>query len=190
MTMPLRTTVLAAAFCLVVGGVVLAKAAQGPADNVELRQLHDEDQADRTPEGGGAIDWSVVGPRDAARLARVKALLAEGAIRTATDYYRAAMVLQHGREPEDFLLAHEFCVVALTLGKNDKETRWLAASSEDRFLMNIERPQRFGTQFHSAAGGPWQLYDVDAALTDGIRELMGTRSLAEARAHEAELNRE
>jgi hypothetical protein len=169
---------------------VIGGGGQEPADNVELLRLHDEDQADRLPAHGGDINWSVVGPRDAARLARVKELFADGAIRTATDYYRAAMVLQHGPEPEDFLLAHEFCVVALTLGKNDKETRWLAASSEDRFLMNINRPQRFGTQFHSASGGPWQLYNVDPTLTDEVRQLMGTRTLAEARAHEAELNRE
>lgn len=52
--------------------------------------------------------------------------------------------------PDDFLLAHEFCVIAIIKGKNDREARWLAASSEDRFLMNIQRPQRFGTQFRSA----------------------------------------
>jgi hypothetical protein len=98
------------------------------------------------------------------------------------------MVLQHGREPEDFLLAHELCVAAIVLGKNAQETRWLASASEDRFLMNIDRPQRFGTQFHSAAGGPWELYTVDPALPDSIRALMGTPSLAEAKARESELN--
>jgi hypothetical protein len=98
--------------------------------------------------------------------------------------------LQHGREPEDFLLAHELCVVAIVLGKNDKETRWLAAASEDRFMVHIDRPQRFGTQFHSDSGGPWKLHNVDPTLPDEIRTLLGTGSLAEAKAHEAELNRQ
>jgi hypothetical protein len=164
-------------------------ALEKPRDNEEVRRLHDADQADRALADGSQIDWAVVLPRDQARLSRVMELFAGGGLRTANDYYRAAMVLQHGNEPEDFLLAHEFCVVAIVLGKNDKETRWLAASAEDRFLMNIGRPQRFGTQFHSADGGPWKLYQVDPAVTDALRALMGTHPLADAKAREAELNK-
>lgn len=58
------------------------------------------------------------------------------------------MVLQHASRPEDYLLAHEFCVVALA--KGEKSARWLAAATEDRFLMNLKRPQRFGTQYFSS----------------------------------------
>ena len=156
-------------------------------DNAELKQLHDEDQADREPEN---IDWSVVGPRDQARLKRVKELFAANALRTANDYYRAAMVLQHGSVPEDFLLGHELCVAAMMKGRTDKETAWLAASAEDRYLMNLGRPQRFGTQFHSEGSGPVKLYTVDESpgVTDELRRLMSVHSLAEAKAHEAELN--
>jgi hypothetical protein len=168
----------------------IVRAQEEPADNEEVRRLHDEDQLDRTPADPSLIDWAVVLPRDRARLRRVKELFAKGALRTANDYYRAAMVLQHGNEPEDFLLAHEFCVVAIVLGKNDKETRWLAASAEDRFLMNIGRPQRFGTQFNKADGEPWKIYQVDPVVTDALRELMGTHPLTDAKAREAELNRE
>jgi hypothetical protein len=65
------------------------------------------------------------------------------------------------------LLAHEFCVVAIMKGKNDRETAWLAASAEDRFLMNIGRPQRFGTQFRSEGTEPLRLYTVaDASPTN------------------------
>ena len=163
--------------------------ASPPQDSQELRRLHDEDQADRSPADGKPIDWAVVGPRDRARLSRVKSLFSEDRLKTANDYYHAAMILQHGDAPEDYLLAHEFCVVAITKGKNDRETRWLAASSEDRFLMNIGRLQRFATQFHSEGDGPIKLYPVDTAVTDNLRRLMGAHSLAEARAHEAELNK-
>jgi hypothetical protein len=96
------------------------------------------------------------------------------------------MILQQGKAPEDFLLSHEFCVVAISKGKNDKEV--LATSSEDR-SMNIGRPQRFGTQFHSEGNGPILLYAVDSGVTDEKRPETGVRSLAEARAHEAELNK-
>ena len=45
-------------------------------------------------------------PRDRARQARVKELYATNQLKTGIDYYHAAMVLQHGEVPEDFLLAH------------------------------------------------------------------------------------
>jgi hypothetical protein len=168
---------------------VQASAEQTLKDNEELKRLHDEDQSDRTPPGGKDMDWAIVSPRDKARLARVKELYAQNRLQTASDYYHGAMILQHGNAPEDFLLSHEFCVLAISKGKNDKDAKWLAASSEDRFLMNIGRPQRFGTQFHSEGNGPILLYAVDSGVTDETRREMGVHSLAEARAHEAELNR-
>src|SRR5262245_50587053 len=93
-----------------------------PADNAELARLYREDQADRTPPAGKEIDWKTVGPRDKAREARVKELYRAGQLRTGLDYYHAAMVLQHAAAPDDYLLAHEFCVAALALG--EKRGRW------------------------------------------------------------------
>lgn len=159
-------------------------------DNEELIRMHREDQSDRTPPAGKTIDWAVVGPRDKARLARVKELYAQDRLGTGNDYYHAAMILQHGNIPEDYLLAHEFCVVAITKGKNDKATRWLAAASEDRFLMNIGRPQRFGTQYRSdGPDAPMRLYKVDEGITDELRRALNVPALAEAKAREAELNK-
>jgi hypothetical protein len=158
-----------------------------PLDNEELARLYGEDQADRMPEGGKPIDWAVVGPRDRQREARVKALYQAGAIRTGKDYHRAAMVLQHATEREDYLLAHEFCVVALA--KGEREARWLAAATEDRFLMNIGRPQRFGTQYRSKGpADPVRLYEVGPGVTDGLRKELGVPTLAEVRKREAEMD--
>lgn len=163
---------------------------QTSTDNAELERLHREDQSDRTPADGKAIDWSKVGPRDKARLERTKQLYKENQLNTANDYYHAALILQHGRVPEDFLLAHEFCVVAISKGRNDKATRWLAAASEDRFLMNIGRPQRFGTQYQAhPANAPYKLYEVDEGVTDELRRQMSTPTLAEAKQREVELNK-
>jgi hypothetical protein len=108
---------------------------------------------------------------------------------TANDYDCAATVLQHGQVPEDFLLAHEFWVVAISKGKNDKDTLSLAAASEDRFLMNIGRPQRFATQLRSEGGGPIELYPVGPGVTDELRRLMIGHSLAEIKARVAEMNK-
>jgi hypothetical protein len=177
------------------GFTVSPAQAQAPAkqilkDNEELVRLYREDQADRAPASAKDIDWSVVGPRDKARLSRVKELYLQNNLHTGADYYRAAMILQHGDTPEDFLLAHEFCVVAIVKGKNDKDTRWLAAASEDRFLMNIDRPQRFATQYRAEpVTAPFRLYRVDESVTDELRRALSAPSLAKARAREVEINR-
>jgi hypothetical protein len=157
-------------------------------DNAELARLYEEDQADRMPSGGQPIDWRVVGPRDRQRESRVKALYASGTLRTGRDYYRSAMVLQHASKPEDYLLAHEFCVVALA--KGEKSARWLAAATEDRYLMNLKFPQRFGTQYSSTGPNqPMRLYGVAPGVTDVLRRELDVPTLDEARRREAEMNR-
>ena len=119
----------------------------------------------------------------------MKELYAQYRLQTGADYYHAAMLLQHGDVPEDYLLAHEFCVVALSRGKNDGDTRWLAAASEDRFLMNIGRPQRFATQYQSISHSPMKLYTVDAGVTDELRRALNVPPLARAKQREAEMNK-
>jgi hypothetical protein len=157
------------------------------SDSAELAKLNDEDQADRRPKDGQAIDWAVVGPRDRQREGRVKALYEAGALHTGKDYYRAAMVLQHASKPDDYLLAHELCVLGLP--KGERAARWLACASEDRYLMSIGQPQRFGTQFRATgANGPMKLYEVGAGVTDALRRELGVPTLAEARQREAIMN--
>jgi hypothetical protein len=151
--------------------VVEPKNPQAEVDNPELKKLCDEDQADRPPEKGKAIDWNVVGPRDAKRLVRVKAIYMEGKINTASDYFHAALVLQHGAVPEDFLLAHEFAIVAVRKG-DVANAPWLVAASEDRFLQSINRKQRFGTQLT-------EQIVVDGCITDRLRAELSVPSLAE-----------
>jgi hypothetical protein len=135
------------------------------------------------PGEGKMIDWSVVAPRDRLRESRVKALYQSGFLHTGKDYHRAAMVLQHAHQADDYLLAHEFCVAALA--KGEREARWLAAATEDRFLMNIGRPQRFGTQYRSSGAAPMRLYDVSPGVTDSLRAEYGVPTLAEAKQRES-----
>ncbi len=115
-----------------------------PMDSTELKGIYEADQKDR--EGSvGAVDWTVVGPRDASRRKRVRELIDSGSLRTGKDYERAAMVFQHGDTPEDILFAHVLAVTAL--GKGGLSARWLAAASLDRYLHRLGQPQVFGTQF-------------------------------------------
>ncbi len=158
-------------------------------DNEELIRMEQEDQSDRTSPAGKSVDWSAVGPRDDARLARVKELYIQNKLQTGNDYFRAALILQHSLAPEDYLLAHELSVAALSKGKPNAgafDARALAAASEDRFLMSIGRPQRFGTQYRvedeNAPIKHYKLYKTDSGVTDELRRLMNVPSLADAKA--------
>ena len=159
------------------------------ADEVseELARMFVEDQGDRTPQPAGPIDWEVVGPRDSVRLARVKQMCRSQRLSTGMDYYHAAMILQHAHEPDDYLLAHELCIMAV--GKGVEQARWLAAASEDRYLMNMGRPQRFGTQYRiDGTDGKWSLYDVGEGVTDGMRRDFNVPPLYEAQEYAEKMN--
>jgi len=157
-------------------------------DNQELTRLMDEDQADRMPPAGKSIDWKTVAARDESRLKRAKEIYSQNQLRTGNDYFNAALVLQHSNTPEDYLLAHELCVVAISKRRGIES---LAAASEDRFLMSIGRPQRFGTQYKSEGPNqPYRLYKIESGVTDELRRIMMVPSLAEAKAREPEMNKE
>ncbi len=150
----------------------------------DLSHLYAEDQSDRTTQ---PINWDVVSPRDAARLARVKQFYRGGLLQAGMDFYHAAMILQHSPNTDDYLLAHEFCVVAISLGV--EQAKWLAAASEDRFLMNVKRPQRFGTQYQiNEPNGDWSLYEVGPEVQDSLRSAFNVPALVEAQAHAIEMN--
>jgi hypothetical protein len=136
--------------------------APATGDDPRLRGLYDADQADRA--GGDLVDGA--DERDAARRAEVLDLLAAGQARTAADAYHAAMVLQHGRGPDDYALARDLAAEAAASG--EPRARWLTAAATDRWLMSLGRPQRYGTQWVEAAGRT-TLYPVDPTTTDAER---------------------
>lgn len=155
-------------------------------DNSELRRMYDEDQSDRRPPEGTTIDWPAVAERDRAREARVKELYSSSILKTGPDYYHAAMVLMHSNDPASHLLAHELAIVAAIKGV--EKAKWLIAASEDRFLMNMGRPQRFGTQYRSLSPEePMKLHDIDGVVTDAFRQELNVPSLEKARERERQL---
>lgn len=158
---------------------------QETKDSEELARIYEEDQSDRKPSPGQQIDWNIVKPRDKAREAKVKEFYATDQLKSGKDYHRAAMVLQHADNPEDYLLAHELCVIAIYKGV---DARWLAAASEDRFLRSIGRPQRFGTQSGKTGDSPWSLGEIDSSVEDSHRAKMNVPSLEKAKERIAKQN--
>jgi tetratricopeptide (TPR) repeat protein len=174
----------------VVAGVRERDAAsrKGPV-NAELTRLYEEDQKDRAPDLG-KIDWSVVAKRDEERRKRVIEIVARGGAKEASDFVHAAMVLQHGQAPDDFKQAHDWCVKAIEIDPDYPGARWLAAAAQDRYLMNLGKPQLYGTQFKRDDGGPWYLWEVDPSISDEERAKWDVPPLARAKARVGALNAE
>lgn len=169
------------------GGVAKSaavKAADSAADNAELASLFKGDQADRSP-GSAPADWHAMEKNDLARQARVRELLDSGGVKTARDYFHAAMVFQHAEGADGVQLAHELAMIGACLG--DKNSRWLAAASYDRMLMNLDRPQRFGTQYRSDENGVTKLYRNSDGVTDAMRAALNVPSLQKAKEREKEM---
>lgn len=158
------------------------------ADNARIQQLKDADQSDRR----GSIslsDWPEIQKRDAERRDALIALLRAGEVRTATDYYNAAMIMQHGETPEDIRMAHAFSAISASIDPSNRSAKWLVAASWDRLLMRLKRPQWYGTQYVSDATGKWALHEVDeTAVTDEDRRAMAAPTLAEAKARADAMN--
>lgn len=170
---------------IALAGVCVASVAAEP-ESQELARLYAEDQADRNFSADRQPDWEAISMRDEQRELRIKQLLAAGPLGSGADYYHAAMILQHATTPDDYLLAHDLCVIAIS--KGERRARWLAAASLDRFLIHIGRPQRFGTQFQSTRSfRPPQLMPVDPGVPDVLRQELGVPTLEEAKKKQAEM---
>jgi hypothetical protein len=161
--------------------------ARADASNAELQRMFEQDQAERSV---AAIDWTALTRRDTHRRERAQALLAAGALRTAADYYHAAMLFQHGDDLADFRLAHALATLAMAMAPEDPHYRWLVGASWDRLLMRQLQPQWYGTQFKSDAQGMYLYPVAEDAVTDTERKRLVGHTLAESRAHVTDAARE
>jgi len=110
-------------------------------------------------------------------------------VRTAEDFYRAAMLFQHGTEASDWRKARELALRAVELHPEYREAKWLAAAALDRELIRTGKRQRYGTQYRDV-GGRLELYPVDPATTDEQRAQWGLPPLREAQEAAAQMNDE
>jgi hypothetical protein len=152
--------------------------------NRELWAIREADDADRQPEH---VDAEAVIERDRARLLRVKEIIAAGGLKTAMDYFIAAMIHQHGSTPDDFLAARPLALRAVELDPTNTRAKWLVAAAQDRYLLSIGKPQIYGTQFKKIEG-VWHLEPIDeTAVTDEERAKWNVPTLAEAKRRAKEM---
>ena len=167
--------------------LALVSSSASAQNNYDLIQLFSADQEARRATSG-EIDWKQVNAKDAERRQAVLAILEGGGLRTALDYYNAAMIFQHGDSIEDIRLAHSFASVSAALDDSEA-ARWLKAATWDRLMLKLGQPQWYGTQFIRDDKGRWVLYEVDrAAVTDEQRTAMSVPSLAESESRAAVMN--
>lgn len=146
-------------------------------DNPELIRMFAEDQGARRAE---EIDWAVLNQQDAERREAVMSILQAGGVRTAQDYYNAAMIFQHGDSQDDIRMAHSFATIASSL-RNNSATNWLKAATWDRLMLRFDQPQWYGTQYVRDEADRWALYSVaPGAVTDEQRAAWSVPSLDEA----------
>lgn len=169
---------------------LLLAAAAGQAaplpDNAELIAINRADQADRA----GNVDWALLHQRDQERREQVGAMLAAGAVRSARDYYNAAMVFQHGDTPDDYALAFSLATIARKLAPEHPAPKWLTAAAFDRYLVSRNMPQWYGTQSKTHSDGRTELDPVDPkAVSEEQRVALGVPRLQDELARIAAQNK-
>ena len=118
-----------------------------------------------------------INEEDTARRIEVIEYLKDSRIRTARDLVYSAYIFQHGDCSEHYLLANRLAEIAMDAGYQD--ALWIYAASLDRYLMSLDQPQKYGTQY-TIINGEYQLYPVDPATTDAERASYNVPSLEEA----------
>lgn len=152
--------------------------------NPELKKLVEEDQAARTVQSKS--DWKPISRTDADRRLLVRRMIDANQLHTAEDYRGAALVFQHGSQPDDYLLAHSLAVIAAS--KGDKTGLWLAAATLDRYLQAKKLPQIYGTQFSFTDNSPATQEPYNKSLiTDELRKQLGVPTLEEQQAQRKQL---
>ncbi len=156
-------------------------------DNRELKLLYEQDQNARKVEN---IDWTELIRQDSARRAEVNMLIEENKLSTSNDYYRAAMIFQHGNKAPSYKMAWQFAQKAVQIDSANSSARWLIAASYDRYLISIRKPQIYGTQF-VVMDKKYYLQNIDTTIvSDKERIQYGTRTLQEIRDYLTKMNGE
>ena len=166
-------------FILFCGTAIFACA----SENQELREMYESDQFERKN--------NLYSPSaDAKRLNRAKEMLEEGLLTTASDYYHAAIIFQHGGTSIDYKTAQNLATRASKLDPNNKSAKWLACAAEDRYLLSIGKAQIWGTQFRMLKGETeWSLEPFDrTAKTDAQRIQNNVRTLEQTQKRLDEMN--
>lgn len=160
------------------------------AGDSEIHRLRVADQDERRGiMKKSKAEWDQLAQRDVVRRKRTLEIYRSGGLKTGEDFFDAALILQHGDKPDDYLLAHVLCTIAIAKG-NNADARWLSAATLDRYLQAIQQKQIFGTQYEGDekkgySNGP---YD-SSLLTDSVRKALDVPSLEQQKKDVENLNK-
>lgn len=156
----------------------------------ELAKMFEQDQDDRTAlEANPQPDqWAKISTHDKEHRDRVLELMHQDKFKSGDDYYYAAMIMQHGSDPKDFMLAHILAMAAAQRGSNPAV--WLSAASLDRLMQSTGQPQVFGTQYFSKANEHYTMREPiePHLITDSVRKAFNVPTLMESTERLKELN--
>src|ERR1035437_9772980 len=118
----------------------------------EIKAIFDADQTDRSS-NLFKTDFKKLTTNDRARLNRAIEIYElckeKKADLSANDLFSLAMIFQHGSDSADYIKTIELATLAGEKG-NDKG-KWLSAAAEDRYLLSMDKKQKWGTQFKKDA---------------------------------------
>lgn len=156
--------------------LLLSITAFAQENNKELVTMYEKDQASRM---NGPIDWAVLSREDSIRRASVDRMIEEGKVKTAQDFYHAAMIYQHGNDTIASGKAVQYMKKAVEM--DPSTNKWLLAAAIDRDLMRKGEPQIYGTQFlKNGMNEPYIQYEIDSTqVSDAQRQEYGVPTLAQ-----------
>lgn len=156
--------------------LLLSITAFAQENNKELVTMYENDQASRM---NGPIDWAVLSREDSIRRASVDRMIEEGKVKTAQDFYHAAMIYQHGNDTIASGKAVQYMKKAVEM--DPSTNKWLLAAAIDRDLMRKGEPQIYGTQFlKNGMNEPYIQYEIDSTqVSDAQRQEYGVPTLAQ-----------
>ena len=161
-----KTSILILIFSIILSSCVVK-------DNPRLKELAKTDQADRRENN------PQTSKNDVERLNEVKKIIETKELTTSNDYFNAAIIFQHGDNPEDYKMANEFAKKAVKLNPQNLQAKILIAQSEDRYLISINKPQIYGTQ-RIILGELEYLQNIDTTvISDTKRREIGVMTLPE-----------
>jgi hypothetical protein len=169
--------------CLCHSVAIPAAEREQPANNVRIEQLFAEDQDDRRGFPNTKLSYKEINVRDEARREEILGMLKKTEIRTAQDYFYAAVIFHHGQTFEHYRMASSLAWMAHELEPEDSTYAWQTASSWDRMMLKKGRPQWYGVQAHRDDQNRAVLSSIDeTAVSDDERARYNVKPLTELKA--------
>lgn len=154
-------------------------------DNSKLKLIYDNDRNSRNSD---EINWDSLVVEDSIRLFSVFEMVKSNELKTANDFYRAALIFQHGDDSSAYGMAIVCMKRAIEL--DSSISKWMLAAAIDRELMSRNKPQIYGTQFiKKGRDGMWERYLIDSTvISDKERVFYGVETLEQQHSTIREMN--